>query len=179
MRKFCEDKVSSSLHPSQRRYINYFGGLLSSTIKISSDMLSLQCVLLPIIPTLQTDGGFCPFLKIYQSMQLVYTSGIYLADGKSQRRQLCISLEPALLLKGDIMVKCYHKRCKPHEREVLFRLQFHTCTIHNTHLCFSKDQLDCACTDGRFPEDAVVELIFSSAQDKGKGRDVIRKDPSI
>ncbi|KAM5180584.1 tensin-2 [Mantella aurantiaca] len=179
MRKFCEDKVSSSLHPSQRRYINYFGGLLSSTIKISSDMLSLQCVLLPIIPALQTDGGFCPFLKIYQSMQLVYTSGIYLADGTSQRRQLCISLEPALLLKGDIMVKCYYKRCKPHEREVLFRLQFHTCTIHNTHLCFSKDQLDCACTDGRFPEDAAVELIFSSAQDKAKGRDVVRKDPSI
>ncbi|XP_018422974.1 PREDICTED: tensin-2 [Nanorana parkeri] len=179
MRKFCEDKVSSSLHPSQRRYINYFGGLLSSTIKISSDMLSLQCVLLPVIPALQIDGGFRLFLKIYQSMQLVYTSGIYLADGASQRRQLCISLEPALLLKGDIMVKCYHKRCNPLEREVLFRLQFHTCTIHNTHLCFSKDQLDCACTDGRFPEDAAVELIFSSAQDKAKGRDVVRKDPSI
>ncbi|KAM4796068.1 tensin-2 [Rhinophrynus dorsalis] len=181
MRKFCEDKVSVSLHPSQRRYINYFGGLLSGTIKISSDMLSLQCVLLPVIPALQTDGGFCPFLKIYQSMQLVYTSGIYLSLGSAtaQKRQLCISLEPALLLKGDIMVKCYHKRCKDHEREVLFRLQFHTCTIHNTHLCFSKDQLDCACTDDRFPEDAVVEFIFSSGNDKSKGREVCRKDPDV
>ncbi|XP_075055258.1 tensin-2 isoform X2 [Mixophyes fleayi] len=181
MRKFCEDKASSSLHPSQRRYINYFGGLLSSTIKISSDMLSLQCVLLPVIPALQMDGGFCPFLKIYQSMQLVYTSGIYLSlgDGTGQKRQLCISLEPALLLKGDIMVKCYHKRCKPHEREVLFRLQFHTCTIHNTHLCFSKDQLDCANTDDRFPDNAAVEFIFSSGQDKTKGREVFHKDPSI
>ncbi|XP_068123338.1 tensin-2 isoform X2 [Hyperolius riggenbachi] len=142
-------------------------------------MLSLQCVLLPVIPALQTNGGFCPFLKIYQSMQLVYTSGIYLADGTSQRRQLCVSLEPALLLKGDIMVKCYHKLCTPHEREVVFRIQFHTCTIHNTHLCFSKDQLDGACTDERFPEDAAVEFIFSSGQDKGKGREVLRKDPSI
>ncbi|XP_044143513.1 tensin-2 isoform X1 [Bufo gargarizans] len=181
MRKFCEDKVSSSLHPSQRRYINYFGGLLSGTIKISSDMLSLQYVLLPVIPALQNDGGYCPFLKIYQSMQLVYTSGIYLSqgDGTNKKRQLCISLEPALLLKGDIMVKCYHKRCEPHEREVLFRLQFHTCTIHTTHLCFSKDQLDCACTDDRFPDDAVVEFIFSSGQDKVKGREVFRKDPSV
>ncbi|XP_071990699.1 tensin-2 isoform X2 [Engystomops pustulosus] len=181
MRKFCEDKVSSSLHPSQRRYINYFGGLLSGTIKISSDMLSLQCVLLPVIPGLQNDGGFCPFLKIYQSMQLVYTSGIYISqgDGTSKKRQLCISLEPALLLKGDIMVKCYHKRCKSHEREVLFRLQFHTCTIHNTHLCFSKDQLDCACSDERFPDDAAVEFIFSSGQDKVKGREVFRKDPNV
>ncbi|XP_075707938.1 tensin-2 [Rhinoderma darwinii] len=181
MRKFCEDKVSSSLHPSQRRYINYFGGLLSGTIKISSDMLSLQCVLLPVIPALQNDGGFCPFLKIYQSMQLVYTSGIYLSqgDGTNKKRQLCVSLEPALLLKGDIMVKCYYKLCTPHEREVLFRLQFHTCTIHNTHLCFSKDQLDGACTDDRFPDDAAVEFIFSSGQDKVKGREVFRNDPSI
>ncbi|XP_077154134.1 tensin-2 isoform X2 [Ranitomeya variabilis] len=181
MRKFCEDKVSSSLHPSQRRYINYFGGLLSGNIKISSGMLSLQCVLLPVIPALQNDGGFCPFLKIYQSMQLVYTSGIYLShgDGDNKKRQLCVSLEPALLLKGDIMVKCYHKLCKPHEREVLFRLQFHTCTIHNTHLCFSKDQLDCASTDDRFPDDAAVEFIFSSGQDKVNGREVFRKDPSV
>eukprot|EP00079_Xenopus_tropicalis_P011120 XP_002936689.2 PREDICTED: tensin-2 isoform X1 [Xenopus tropicalis] len=181
MRKFCEDKVSVSLHPSQRRYINYFGGLLSGTIKISSDMLSLQCVLLPVIPALQTDGGFCPFLKIYQSMQLVYTSGIYSSLGGTtpQKRQLRISLEPALLLKGDIMVKCYHKRCKPHEREVLFRVQFHTCTIHNTHLCFSKDQLDCAFTDDRFPEDASVEFLFSTGQDKAKGREVFCKDPDV
>ncbi|KAM3935061.1 tensin-2 isoform 2-T2 [Leptodactylus fuscus] len=181
MRKFCEDKVSSSLHPSQRRYINYFGGLLSGNIKISSDMLSLQCVLLPVIPALQNDEGFCPFLKIYQSMQLVYTSGIYSSqgDGANKKHQLCISLEPALLLKGDIMVKCYHKRSKPHEREVLFRLQFHTCTIHNTHLCFSKDQLDSACTDDRFPDDAAVEFIFSSGSDKVKGREVFRKDPSV
>ncbi|CAH2224797.1 tensin-2 isoform X2 [Pelobates cultripes] len=179
MRKFCEDKVSVSLHPSQRRYINYFGGLLSGNIKISSDMLSLQCVLLPVIPALQTEGGFCPFLKIYQSMQLVYTSGIYfsLGDATNQRRQLCINLEPALLLKGDIMVKCYHKRRQPHEREVVFRLQFHTCTIHNSHLCFSKDQLDCACTDDRFPESATVEFIFGN--EKTKGREGFRNDPAV
>ncbi|KAM8977584.1 tensin-2 [Pelodytes ibericus] len=181
MRKFCEDKVSISLHPSQRRYINYFGGLLSGNIKISSDMLSLQCVLLPIIPALQSEGGFCPFLKIYQSMQLVYTSGIYYSLGNvtAQKRQICINLEPALLLKGDIMVKCYHKHCQPHEREVLFRLQFHTCTIHNMHLCFSKDQLDCACADDRFPEGAAVEFIFSSGNEKSKGREVFRNDPAI
>ncbi|XP_053564301.1 tensin-2 isoform X2 [Bombina bombina] len=181
MRKFCEDKVSASLHPSQRRYINYFGGLLSGNIKISSDMLSLECVLLPVIPGLQAGEGFRPFLKIYQSMQLVYTSGIYLSlgDSSTQRRQICISLEPALLLKGDIMVKCYHKQCKPHEREVLFRLQFHTCTVHNTHLCFSKDQLDCACTDERFPDDAAVEFIFSSGHEKLKGLEMLKKDAGI
>uniref|UniRef100_A0A8C5MNC5 Tensin-2-like n=1 Tax=Leptobrachium leishanense TaxID=445787 RepID=A0A8C5MNC5_9ANUR len=181
MRKFCEDKVSAALHPSQRRYINYFGGLLSGNIKISSDMLSLQCVLLPVIPALQSEGGFCPFLKIYQSMQLVYTSGIYfsLGDATTQRRQLCINLEPALLMKGDIMVKCYHKQCQPQEREVIFRIQFHTCTIHNTHLCFSKDQLDGACTDDRFPEGATVEFIFSSGNEKSKGREGFRNDPAV
>lgn len=79
MRKFCEDKVSSSLQPSQNRYvvfgsfvfygptcshslilcryIYYFGGLLSGAIKMNSSPLFLHQVLIPTIPNFQEDGG--------------------------------------------------------------------------------------------------------------------------
>ncbi|KAB1253764.1 Tensin-3, partial [Camelus dromedarius] len=43
-----------------------------------------------------------PFLKLYQAMQLVYTSGIYNVGPENQGR-VCISVEPAQLLKGDVM----------------------------------------------------------------------------
>ncbi|XP_025026555.1 tensin-2-like isoform X2 [Python bivittatus] len=142
MRKFCEDKVAASLQPSQKRYIHYFSGLLSGTIKMNSNTLFLHHVLLPAIPTFEAGGGYQPFLKIYQSMQLVYTSGIYSLHGASGTQKLCITLEPALLLKGDVMVKCYHKQLQGTERDVVFRVQFHTCTIHSTQLWFSKDELD-------------------------------------
>ncbi|KAM4613258.1 tensin-2-like isoform 2-T2 [Polymixia lowei] len=178
MRKFCEDKVSPSLQPSQNRYIYYFGGLLSGSIKMNSSPLFLHQILIPSLPHFQAGGGYYPFLKIYQSLQLVYTSGIY--DPQSSRaRKLCVTMEPALLLKGDIMVKCYHRRSRGAEREVVFRVQFHTCTVHGAQLWFGKTELDLACTDDRFPPDATVEFIFSSGPEKMKGREYQKNDPSI
>uniref|UniRef100_G3NIV6 Tensin 2a n=1 Tax=Gasterosteus aculeatus aculeatus TaxID=481459 RepID=G3NIV6_GASAC len=178
MRKFCEDKVSSSLQPSQNRYIYYFGGLLSGAIKMNSSPLFLHQVLVPSLPNFQGEGGYYPFLKIYQSMQLVYTSGIYDLQGTGGRR-LCVTIEPALLLKGDIMVKCYHRRAQSADRDTVFRLQFHTCTIHGSQLWFGKGELDEACTDERFPSDATVEFVFSSGPEKIKGREYQKNDPSV
>uniref|UniRef100_A0A665X812 Tensin 2a n=1 Tax=Echeneis naucrates TaxID=173247 RepID=A0A665X812_ECHNA len=167
MRKFCEDKVSSSLQPSQNRYIYYFGGLLSGAIKMNSSPLFLHQVLIPSLPNFQGEGGYYPFLKIYQAMQLVYTSGIYDLQGTGGRR-LCVTIEPALLLKGDVMVKCYHRQAQNADRDTVFRLQFHTCTIHGSQLWFGKGELDEACTDERFPSDATVEFVFSSGPEKIK-----------
>ncbi|XP_017278380.1 tensin-2 isoform X2 [Kryptolebias marmoratus] len=178
MRKFCEDKVSSSLQPSQNRYIYYFSGLLSGSIKMNSSPLFLHQILVPSLPNFQTGGGFYPFLKLYQSLQLVYTSGVY--DPQSSRaRKLCVTLEPALLLKGDIMVKCYHRRSRAAEREVVFRVQFHTCTVHGAQLWFGKTELDLACAEDRFPPDATVEFIFTNGPEKTKGRECSKNDTSV
>ncbi|KAF3696540.1 Tensin-2 [Channa argus] len=178
MRKFCEDKVSSSLQPSQNRYVYYFGGLLSGAIKMNSSPLFLHQVLIPSLPNFQGEGGYYPFLKIYQAMQLVYTSGIYDLQGTGGRR-LCVTIEPGLLLKGDIMVKCYHRRADSADRDTVFRLQFHTCTIHGSQLWFGKGELDEACTDERFPSDATVEFVFSSGPEKLKGREFQKNDPAV
>uniref|UniRef100_A0A2K6UI23 Tensin-2 n=1 Tax=Saimiri boliviensis boliviensis TaxID=39432 RepID=A0A2K6UI23_SAIBB len=177
MRKFCEDKVATELQPSQRRYISYFSGLLSGSIRMNSSPLFLHYVLIPMLPAFEPGTGFQPFLKIYQSMQLVYTSGVYHIAGPGPQ-QLCISLEPALLLKGDVMVTCYHKGGRGTDRTLVFRVQFHTCTIHGPQLTFSKDQLDEAWTDERFPFQASVEFVFSSSPEKTKGS-TPRNDPSV
>ncbi|XP_059499452.1 tensin-2-like isoform X3 [Stegostoma tigrinum] len=178
MRKFCEDKVAPAIQPSQTRYIYYFSGLLSGAIKMNSMPLFLHHVVIPAIPSFEPHGGYHPFLKIYQSMQLVYTSGIYSVQGPGCKK-LCISIEPALLLKGDIMVKCYHKQYKNPERDVVFRVQFHTCAIHGTQLWFGKDELDDAYGDDRFPRDAAVEFIFSSGPEKTKDGDHLKNDSTV
>ncbi|XP_060776187.1 tensin-2 isoform X3 [Neoarius graeffei] len=175
MRKFCEDKVSASLQPSQNRYIYYFSGLLSGAIKINSSSLLLHQVHIPAITNYKPGEAYTPFLKIYQSLKLVYTSGIYETNGH-RNRMLCIKIEPALLLKGDIMVKCYHRRSGVCERECVFRVQFHTCTVHGSQLWFGKKELDHACTDKRYPADATVELVFSTSPEQKRGEEV-QKDP--
>uniref|UniRef100_A0A671KCU2 Tensin-2-like n=1 Tax=Sinocyclocheilus anshuiensis TaxID=1608454 RepID=A0A671KCU2_9TELE len=142
MRKFCEDKVSSSLQPSQNRYIPF-------------DFLAALRVCL---------------LSVY-----VFCSDL---QGSGSRR-LIVTIEPALLLKGDIMVKCYHRRVQSAERDSVFRLQFHTCTIHGAQLWFGKGELDEACSDDRFPSDATVEFVFSSGPEKIKGRVSQRNDPAV
>ncbi|XP_048858362.1 tensin-2-like [Brienomyrus brachyistius] len=178
MKKFCEDKLSSFLHPSQNRYVYYFGGLLSGTIKLNSSPLFLHQVLIPNLTNFQAGRGYFPFLKIYESMKLVYTSGVYNPQS-STAQSLCVTMEPALQLEGDIMVKCYHWRSQDGRTDAIFRLQFHTGTIHGSQLWFGKDELDEVCTDNQFPSNAKVEFIFSSGPEKFKEQEYQKNDPKI
>ncbi|TKS67610.1 Tensin-1 [Collichthys lucidus] len=141
MKRFYEDKVLPVGQPSQKRYVEYFSGLLSGHIKINNKPLFLHHVIMHGIPNFESKGGCRPFLKIYQAMQPVYTSGIYNVQGDSQT-SICITIEPGLLLKGDILLKCYHKRYRSPCRDVIFRVQFHTCAVHDLGVVFGKDELD-------------------------------------
>uniref|UniRef100_A0AAR2IV95 Tensin 2b n=1 Tax=Pygocentrus nattereri TaxID=42514 RepID=A0AAR2IV95_PYGNA len=170
MRKFCEDRISPSPQPSQSRYIYYFSGLLSGTIKINSSPLLLQQVHIPSLPNYQPGGG----MHMYICMTLKTVQ--YNIEG-SRNKTLHINIEPALLLKGDIMVKCYHRRAGMCERECVFRVQFHTCTVHGAQLWFGKGELDHASTDKRYPTDATVQLVFSTSPEQVKGGDVQQNDP--
>ncbi|XP_032323304.1 LOW QUALITY PROTEIN: tensin-3-like [Camelus ferus] len=144
MKKFYDDKVSTLMQPSQKRYVQFLSGLLSGTVKMNASPLFLHFVILHGTPNFDMGGACRPFLKLYQAMQPVYTSGIYNVGPENQGR-VCISVEPAQLLKGDVMVKCYHKRYRLATRDVVFRLQFHMGTIQGYGLMFGKEDLDNAC----------------------------------
>ncbi|XP_029315406.1 tensin-1 isoform X9 [Cottoperca gobio] len=180
MKRFYEDKVLPVGQPSQKRYVEYFSGLLSGHIKINNKPLFLHHVIMHGIPDFESKGGCRPFLKIYQAMQPVYTSGIYNVQGDSQT-SICITIEPGLLLKGDILLKCYHKRYRSPCRDVIFRVQFHTCAVHDLGIVFGKDELDETFKDDRFPEYGKVEFIFSFGPEKlhGPGVDQLENGPSV
>lgn len=58
------------------RYVNYFSGLLSGTIKINSNPIYLHHILIHGVPNFDTKGGCQPYIKIYQSMEPIFTSGV-------------------------------------------------------------------------------------------------------
>ncbi|XP_046886372.1 tensin-like isoform X4 [Hypomesus transpacificus] len=178
MRRFYEDKALPVGQPSQRRYVRYFSGLLSGQIKINNKPLFLHHVIMHGIPNFESKGGCRPFLKIYQAMQPVYTSGIYNVQGDSHT-SICITIEPGLLLKGDILLTCYHKRFRNPSRDVVFRVQFHTCAIHDLGVVFGKNELDETFKDERFPEYGKVEFVFSFGPEKIKGLSHLEKGPSV
>ncbi|XP_042368945.1 tensin isoform X7 [Plectropomus leopardus] len=178
MRRFYEDKALPVGQPSQIRYVRYFNGLLSGHIKINNKPLFLHHVIMHGIPNFESKGGCRPFLKIYQAMQPVYTSGIYNVQGDSNT-SICITIEPGLLLKGDILLKCYHKRFRNSTRDVMFRVQFHTCAIHDLGVVFGKNELDETFKDERFPEYGKVEFVFSYGPEKIKGLSHLENGPSV
>ncbi|XP_044294141.1 tensin-1 isoform X5 [Varanus komodoensis] len=178
MKRFYEDKVIPVGQPSQKRYVHYFSGLLSGTIKMNNKPLFLHHVIMHGIPNFESKGGCRPFLKIYQAMQPVYTSGIYNVQGDSQT-SICITIEPGLLLKGDILLKCYHKEFRSPTRDVIFRVQFHTCAIHDLAIVFNKEDLDDAFKDERFPEYGKVEFVFSYGPEKIQGMEHLENGPSV
>uniref|UniRef100_A0A8C6PZ17 Tensin 3 n=1 Tax=Nothobranchius furzeri TaxID=105023 RepID=A0A8C6PZ17_NOTFU len=142
MRKYYDDKVSALMTPSQKRYVWILNSLLSGSMKINASPLFLHCVILHGLPNFDAATRVCrPYIKVYQGMQAVYSSGVYHV-GAGHRDRVCIILEPAQLLKGDIMIKCYHKSDVTSEREVIFRLQFHTGAVQGYNLMFDKEDME-------------------------------------
>ncbi|XP_054427366.1 tensin-3 [Pteronotus mesoamericanus] len=178
MKKYYDDKVSALMQPSQKRYVQFLSGLLAGTVKMNAAPLFLHFVIVHGTPNFDAGGACRPFLKLYQAMQPVYTSGIYNIGPENQSR-IYIAIEPAQLLKGDIMVKCYHKKYRSATRDAIFRLQFHTGAVQGHSLVFGKEELDGACQDDRFPANGKIELVFSATPDRIPGCEHLRNDHGV
>ncbi|XP_041374710.1 tensin-1-like isoform X3 [Gigantopelta aegis] len=158
MKRFYDDKLGGISQPSQRRYVHYFAGLLSGAIKINSNALYLHHILIHGVPNFDTKGGCRPYIKVYQGMQPIFTSGVYNVTDNMQK--VCISISPGIPLRGDILIKCYNKKTRSGQREIIWRCQFHTCAISDYNLVFTKSELDEANTDPRFADTGKVEFVF-------------------
>ncbi|RXN07761.1 tensin-2-like isoform X2 [Labeo rohita] len=99
---------------------------------------------------------------------------------KHQDKFLLINLSEKRhdICKLNPKVKCYHRLSDDCKRECVFRIQFHTCSVHGSQLAFDKGELDHACTDDRFPADATVELLFSSGPQR-RGGEVQGNEPGV
>uniref|UniRef100_A0A8C1VF25 Tensin 1b n=1 Tax=Cyprinus carpio TaxID=7962 RepID=A0A8C1VF25_CYPCA len=172
MKRFYEDKVLPVGQPSQRRYVQYFSGLLSGRIKINNKPLFLHHVIMHGIPNFESKGGCRPFLKIYQAMQpLVIVCNFF------YRFTCCCNVTCGFSCHPQL--KCYHKRFRSPSRDVIFRVQFHTCAVHDLGIVFGKDELDETFKDDRFPEYGKVEFVFSFGPEKIQGMDHLENGPSV
>lgn len=78
--------------------------------------------------------------------------GIYCVSGNVRQFTVNIASERqrrGLQLRGDILVKCYHRRSN--SRETIFSCQFHTCAVSDYTLSFTRQELDVA-SNGKWKE---------------------------
>uniref|UniRef100_A0A8C8JUV1 Tensin 3 n=1 Tax=Oncorhynchus tshawytscha TaxID=74940 RepID=A0A8C8JUV1_ONCTS len=167
MRKYYDDKVSALMTPSQKRYVWILNSLLSGSMKINASPLFLHCIILRGIPNFDTAGGKPGHHSMFSLIGCLSLLPSHIGPG--HRDRICISLEPAQMLKGDIMVKCYHKSDVTLEREAIFRLQFHTGAVQGYNLVFEKEDMETANKDHRFLAYGKVELVFSEGPEKIPG----------
>ncbi|XP_055077408.1 tensin-3 isoform X2 [Periophthalmus magnuspinnatus] len=178
MRRFFHDKLAPLMTPSQKRYVWMLGSMLKGGLRMCPNPSFLLCVVLHSLPKIRPDGGCSLFLRVYQSLQAVCTSAVFHVNA-AQTDRLYFVLQPAQLLKGDIMVVCYDKNWRLSTRQVVFRLQFHTGLVHGPSLTFFKADLDCASEDPCFPENGKVELFFSDSPEKIAGRELWHNGRSV
>uniref|UniRef100_A0A8B9JMR3 Tensin 3 n=1 Tax=Astyanax mexicanus TaxID=7994 RepID=A0A8B9JMR3_ASTMX len=148
IKRFYSDKMAPLITPSQKRQ----NSSLSSSrlcLAVSVGKCSQGCTRL-----------YCYVRSFTRSVR-----GI--AVGQTDR--VYFALEPPQLLKGDIMIVCYHKDVSKGTREPVFRMHFHTGTVHGHPALFRKEDLDLANKDPRFPEDGEVEVVFSETTERIPG----------
>lgn len=166
-RLFYRDKLLPRMNPSQKRYVDYLAGLLSGSIKINNECIFLHDIVLHGVPSFEPGGGCRPFFQIYQGTQLICTTTTFCFVSSASRMD--VSLNPGVQLHGDVVIECYHGAPAPASRSLIFRIQFHTCTLDSDKLYFSKRELDRANNDFRFPSDGEVELRFGPNRATNKG----------
>ncbi|KAI2651852.1 Tensin-3 [Labeo rohita] len=145
------------------RYVQVFGRLLTRQIRMNSSPLFIHGINIHPIPDFHPT--VCQlFIRVYQDTQTVFTSGVHqVAVGQTDK--VCFVLKPPQMLKGDFMIACYHKNDSMRTHETVFRVQFHTGALCGDRLSLHKEDLDHANKDPRFPEDGVVEVLFSETAD--------------
>ncbi|KAJ7389211.1 Tensin-3 [Desmophyllum pertusum] len=160
MKRFYDDSLGGVTQPSQRRYVHYFSDYLDGKVKLNTDPIFLHHVIIHGIPSFDARGGCKPFLRVYDGLKLIYTSGVFHVTPDMER--ICITIEGGLILHGDVLIKCYHKNTLSSGRDIIFRCQFHTGAIKDHGLVLDKTELDDAFKDRKFPDGCKVEFVFSA-----------------
>lgn len=148
------------------RYVNHFKSLLNGDSRINVQKLHLNQVIIHRVPNFDGCGRSRPFIKIYQDWQLRYSSPVVDIDNEFLKHwnYIIFDIQPPLKLRGEILIKCYHKIAVPSSKTEMFAFQFHTGTLATTTVKFNKSDLDCALYDRRLPDDICVELVFNNDQ---------------
>ncbi|XP_056620205.1 tensin-3 [Triplophysa dalaica] len=163
MKKFCSE-MENLMTPSQKRYVQVFGKLLTHQIHMNPSPVFIHCI--DIHPITDYHPTECQlFIRVYGGTQTEYTTGVHqVAVGQKNKARFIV--EPPQILKADIMIACYRNVVSTRTCEIVFRVQLHMGTVSGQRLFFQKQDLDHANNDPSFPEDGVVEVLFSDTVDR-------------
>ncbi|RLN07596.1 formin-like protein 7 [Panicum miliaceum] len=159
--------------PSQIRYLRYI-----STRNVMPEWppadraLTLDCVILRMIPNFQGQGGFRPIFRIYGPDPLMppdQTPKVLFSTPKksnlvrfySQADEL-VKINLQCHVQGDVVLECINLYEDLDREEMVFQIMFNTAFIRSNILMLNRDHVDMLWNaKDQFPKDFRFEVIFS------------------
>ncbi|XAR50015.1 hypothetical protein NMG60_11004219 [Bertholletia excelsa] len=155
--------------PSQLRYLQYISRRnLGFDWPPSSTPLTLDCIILRVLPLFDGGKGCRPVIHVYgQDPSTTATrSSKLLFSTPKQRNEECelVKIDIHCRVQGDIVVECIHVHDDLEREEMMFRVMFHTAFIRSKVLMLNRDEVDVLWeAKDQFPKEFRAEVLFSDA----------------
>ncbi|CAI9285654.1 unnamed protein product [Lactuca saligna] len=160
--------------PSQLRYLQYVSRRNVATEWPPLDRaLTLDCVIIRMIPDIDGNGGCCPIFRVYgqdpffpgdKTPKLLYSTpkGSKNVRHYKQAESELVKIDINSHVQGDIVMECISLHDDLIREKMMFRAVFNTAFIRSNILMLNRDEIDML-WDAKdlFPNDFRAELLFS------------------
>ncbi|XP_065629457.1 formin-like protein 18 isoform X2 [Quercus suber] len=166
--------------PSQIRYLQYVSRRnVGSEWPPRDRALTLDCVIIRFIPTMDGAGGCRPIFRIYGQdpfMAADRTTKVLFSTSKRSKLVRHYSQEDCELVKfdihchiqGDVVLECISLDDDLEREQMMFRVMFNTAFIRSNILMLNRDDIDVVWNvKDQFPKDFRAEVLFSDMDATG------------
>ncbi|KAI5054887.1 hypothetical protein GOP47_0030032 [Adiantum capillus-veneris] len=164
--------------PSQLRYIQYVARRNNAPEWPPVERaLTLDCLILRVVPTFDTQGGCRPVVRIFgrdpQSAGGYGTRMLFTHQGKKSKavrhyRQVdcdVVKIDVQCAVQGDVVLECIHLDLESERETMMFRVVFNTAFIRSNILMLGSDDLDILWdAKERFSKDFRAEILFGDIE---------------
>ncbi|RYR55319.1 hypothetical protein Ahy_A06g030558 [Arachis hypogaea] len=165
--------------PSQLRYLQYISRRnVGSEWPPLDRAVTLDCVIIRIIPNMDGEGGCRPIFRIYGQdpfMAADRTPKVLFSTPKrskfvrhyKQADTELVKIDIHCHVQGDVVLECITLENDLDREKMMFRVMFNTGFIRSNILMLNRDDLDILWdTKDDFPKDFRVEILFSDMETK-------------
>ncbi|PWA59015.1 hypothetical protein CTI12_AA393350 [Artemisia annua] len=154
--------------PSQLRYLQYVSRRNAGVEWPPSDRaLTLDCLIIRMIPDFDGNGGCRPIFRIYGQDPLCpgdKTPKVLFSTPKTSKNKECVlvKIDINCHVQGDIVLECINLHSDLTREKMMYRAMFNTAFIRSNILMLNRDEIDVLWeAKDLFPMNFRAELLFS------------------
>ncbi|KAK3437250.1 hypothetical protein EUGRSUZ_C01939 [Eucalyptus grandis] len=160
--------------PSQLRYLQYVSRRnVGSEWPPLDRALTLDCIILRLIPTLDAEGGCRPIFRIFGQDPFMITDKtpkvLFSTPKRSKlvrhyKQADCelVKIDIHCYIQGDVVLECISLDDDLDHEEMMFRVMFNTAFIRANILMLNRDEIDVLWNSkDQYPKDFRAEILFS------------------